>query len=71
MSSQKFVFEKSLKQLEEIADRLESSDIPLDEAIELFESGIRLSKECSQYLENAKQKIISLSEAESEEKTND
>ena len=70
MASEKFNFEKSLEQLKEIADVLENADTPLDDAINLFEKGIKLSKECSGYLENAKQKIISLSDAESEETDN-
>ncbi len=59
-------FEASLKELEEITARLESSDISLEESIELFKKGMVLSKECSAMLDNAKQEIISLTEAESE-----
>lgn len=70
MASQNFNFEKSIEQLQEIADSLESADTSLDDAIKLFEKGIKLSKECSSYLENAKQKIISLTDAESEETDN-
>ncbi len=70
MASQNFNFEKSIEQLQQIADSLESADTSLDDAIGLFEKGIKLSKECSSYLENAKQKIISLTDAESEETDN-
>lgn len=71
MASQKFDFEKSLKELENIALKLEDGDTPLDMAISLFEKGIKISKECSLYLENSKQKIMSLTEAESEGDRND
>lgn len=70
MLSKDFDFEKSVKELEKIASSLENEQITLDESIALFEKGINLSKECSQYLENAKQKIVTLTEAE-EEKGND
>lgn len=70
MLSKDFDFEKSVKELEKIASSLENEQITLDESIALFEKGVKLSKECSQYLENAKQKIVTLTEAE-EEKGND
>ena len=70
MISKDFNFEKSIKELEQIAIALENEQLSLDESISLFEKGVNLSKECSQYLENAKQKIVTLTEAE-EEKGND
>ena len=66
MLSKDFDFEKSVKELEKIASSLENEQITLDESIALFEKGVKLSKECSQYLENAKQKIVLLTEAEDE-----
>lgn len=62
-------FENALKELENITIELEKGDISLDKSIELFERGIKLSKICSEKLNNAKQNIISLDEAESEENT--
>lgn len=50
-------FEEAYKKLEEIAERLESSDITLDESIALFEEGVKLSKYCDEMLLKAKQKI--------------
>ncbi len=57
MSTDNKTFEESLKELESISAKLESQDLPLDEAIDLFERGIKLSKECALKLESAKQKI--------------
>ncbi len=37
-------FEESLNELEQIASKLESGDLGLDEAIKEFENGIKLSK---------------------------
>lgn len=59
-------FEKSLNQLENIINKLENDDVSLDEAIVLFEQGVKLSGDCRKTLETAEQKIISLTEAESE-----
>ncbi len=64
MLSKDFDFEKSIKELEKIANSLESEQISLDESIALFEKGVKLSKDCSEYLEAAKQKIVTLSQAE-------
>ncbi len=71
MLSKDFDFEKSLKELEEIANSLEKEQTSLDDAVTLFENGIKLSKECSDYLESARQKIISLTDAEKESADND
>ena len=59
-------FETSLKELEDIVSKLESSDISLDEAILLFESGVKLSDRCRKILENAERKIKNLTECEAE-----
>lgn len=50
-------FEESLNELEEIATKLESGNLGLDEAIKEFEKGIKLSKECSEKLDEAEKKI--------------
>lgn len=60
MISKDFDFEKSIKELEKIASDLEKDQISIEESISLFEKGVKLSKDCSEYLENAKQKIIAL-----------
>ena len=59
-------FEKSISELENIVAQLESGDITLDESIKLFERGTKLTKDCRNTLETAKQKIITLTEAEEE-----
>lgn len=71
MNKENISFEAALKRLEEIANLLENNNTTLDESMALFEEGIKLSKKCSDILGNAKQKIITLTEAESEEGTND
>ena len=53
-------FENNLKELEMVVKTLESSDISLDEMLELFERGVALTKSCTQQLENAEQKITVL-----------
>lgn len=43
-------FESSLKRLEAIVETLEQGEVSLDEAIELYEEGIELSKFCGEKL---------------------
>lgn len=50
-------FEEALKKLEKIVQSLEDGDIPLDEALEKYEEGIRLSKACAKKLEAAKKRV--------------
>ena len=50
-------FEKSLARLEEVVKRLESTDLSLDEAMKLFEEGIRLSRDCQKQLEEAEGRV--------------
>ena len=58
MAEQKF--ETSMQALETIIRKLESSNVELDEAIELFEKGIGLSKEIRDILDKAEQKVTKL-----------
>lgn len=53
-------FEESMKQLEEIANKLEQNDLDLDKSVELFEEGMKLSKQCSEILESAEKRITIL-----------
>lgn len=50
-------FEQSIKELEEIASKLEAGDVTLDESLELFEQGIKLSKSCQKMLDTAEKKV--------------
>jgi exodeoxyribonuclease VII small subunit len=50
-------FEKSLARLEEVVKRLESADLSLDEAMKLFEEGVKLSRDCQKQLEEAEGRV--------------
>ena len=50
-------FEESLAELEKIATEIERGDLGLEQAISEFEKGIKLSKECSQKLDEAEKRI--------------
>jgi len=55
-------FEKSMERLEQITSMLENDKIDVENAIDLFEEGTRLSKELTKKLTEAEQKITLLSE---------
>jgi exodeoxyribonuclease VII small subunit len=50
-------FESSLEALEQIVHELEQGDLPLERSLELFEQGIRLSRECQERLSQAERRI--------------
>jgi exodeoxyribonuclease VII small subunit len=50
-------FEQSMKQLEQIVQELEDGDLPLEKAIKKFEEGIKLTKLCSEKLDETEKKI--------------
>ncbi len=50
-------FELALQQLEEIVQKLEKGELPLEESLALYEDGIRLSRLCHGKLEEAEGRI--------------
>jgi exodeoxyribonuclease VII small subunit len=50
-------FEEALQELEEIVSRLEHGDLPLEEALQLFEEGVRLSRLCHAKLDEAQKRV--------------
>ena len=55
-------FEKSLKQLEALVEKLEKGELSLEESLKQFEQGVKLTRECRQALQTAEQKISILSQ---------
>ncbi len=50
-------FEDCLQRLEKIVDELEKGDLPLEQALKLFEEGMELSNSCRKELESAEGKV--------------
>ena len=53
-------FEETMKELEQVVQKLENGELNLDESIKEFEKGMELSKSASKYLEEAEKKITIL-----------
>lgn len=62
MEETKLSFEAAMDRLETIVGELENGDVPLEQAIELFQEGMKLSQLCSQKLEQVERKIEMLIE---------
>jgi exodeoxyribonuclease VII small subunit len=50
-------FEDALKRLQEVVEKLEKGDLPLEDAMECFSEGIRLAQFCHKKLEEAENKV--------------
>jgi exodeoxyribonuclease VII small subunit len=57
MKETKLNFEEAMEQLENIVVQLENGDVALEKAIDLFQEGMKLSKLCSEKLEQVERKI--------------
>jgi exodeoxyribonuclease VII small subunit len=55
-------FEEQLAALETVVETLERGELSLDESVQLFEDGVRLSKACKKYLDAAEGRIQVLME---------
>ena len=56
--------EQSFEKLDEILKSLEHPDISLDEALKIYNEGIKLVKNCNQQLDKVEKQIIVLSDKE-------
>jgi exodeoxyribonuclease VII small subunit len=59
-AAKKINLEKSLADLEELVEELESGDLPLETAMKKFEEGIKLTRGCQTALKEAEQKVAIL-----------
>jgi len=50
-------FEGALAELEAVVGRLEAGDLPLEQALEAFEAGVKLSRQCAATLDAAERRI--------------
>jgi len=50
-------FESSLEELERIVRQLEQGELTLEKSLELFEQGVKLSRDCQERLSQAERRI--------------
>ncbi len=63
---ERFEFEQALERLSEVLKELETDDVPLEKAIELYEEGMKLSRQCSKKLEEAELRIEQVTRKENQ-----
>ncbi len=56
----KETFEHALAELEEVVAKLEDESVGLEEALKLFERGVRLAKRCRTQLEGVERRVEQL-----------
>lgn len=61
-------FEEALQKLEAIVEKLNDEEITLEKSVELYEEGLKLSKICSETLENAALKIEQIDQSTNTDK---
>ena len=62
-------FEKSLKELESLVEKMEHGDLSLEDSLSHFERGVQLSRACQQALKTAEQKVAILMQKDGQEET--
>ncbi|SDK55925.1 exodeoxyribonuclease VII small subunit [Sediminibacillus albus] len=60
MSEQEISFEEAMKQLEEIVEKLEEGEVPLEKAINYYQEGMKLSKLCGDKLSNVEEQMVKI-----------
>ena len=68
--SEKLPFNQSMQRLEEIIGMLEKNEIELEEAISLFEEGLKLVNSCDSQLKNFENKVEELLKTYQEDSSN-
>lgn len=56
-------FEQALAELEDRVRKLDSGELPLEEALQVFEQGVKLQQECQDLLDRAEQQVVELTRA--------
>lgn len=64
MDEKKLTFEETLKKLEEASEKLRSQETSLEDAIKYYEDGIKYYRQCTGILDEASQKIETLTKQE-------
>ncbi|MBD7983195.1 exodeoxyribonuclease VII small subunit [Sporosarcina sp. Sa2YVA2] len=66
MSNEKLHFEEAMTKLEGVVQKLESGDVPLEEAINLYKEGMELSAYCHGKLQDAEKQLITIIDKDGE-----
>ena len=59
-------FEKSLQQLEDIVHKMEQGKLSLEQSLDSFEDGVKLTRQCQDVLKTAEQRVSKLTKSNNE-----
>lgn len=60
MTQNEISFEEAMEKLEDIVNKLEEGDVPLEKAIMYYQEGMKFSKMCSDKLNNVQEKMTQI-----------
>ena len=60
MAKKKQSYEEMIERIEEIANSLESGEVPLDKAVNLYKEGMELAILCREKLDTAQKDVMTL-----------
>lgn len=60
MTEEELSFEEAMQQLEEVVEKLETGDVPLEKAISYYQDGMKLSKLCTDKLNQVEEKMTKI-----------
>lgn len=66
MKEQPIRFEEAMLNLEEVVQKLETGDVPLEDAITLYKKGMELSSFCHEKLQDAEKQLVSIIDKDDE-----
>lgn len=67
MAEKKLKFQEAMNRLDQIVASLNSSDLDLEEAMKLFEEGLKLSKQCSTQLKDFEKRMDQLTQEDTDD----
>ncbi|WP_251943927.1 exodeoxyribonuclease VII small subunit [Staphylococcus sp. Marseille-Q5304] len=70
MTNENQSFEDMMKELENIIQKLDNENVSLEESLNLYQRGMKLSANCDETLKEAEQKVNELMTENNEEQTN-
>ncbi|ATH62576.1 exodeoxyribonuclease VII small subunit [Staphylococcus pasteuri] len=71
MSKEKQSFEEMMQELESIVQKLDNETVSLEESLDLYQRGMKLSTACDSTLKDAEKKVNKLMQEENEEQDNE
>lgn len=66
VKKEKFDFNQGLQDLEAIVKKMEMGEMKLEDSLNFFEQGIKLSKQCQKSLSEAQQKVLKLTQEDND-----